>query len=129
MTIRTTRKIVTFTRSFVLAGSNEIFPEGPYVVETDEELLEGLSFPAYRRIITVIHLHPEREFPGRLRIMTIDPMELDAALQRDQIADELPKTNKNNKSAGNEKNAALSEEADIRALERADDEGMIARPK
>lgn len=129
MTVRTTRKIVTFTRPFVLAGSNEIFPEGPYVVETDEKLLEGISFPAYLRVLTVIHLHPERAFPGRLRIMTIDPVELDAALARDQMADELPATNKNNKTAANEKDAALSKEADIRALERADDEGMIARPK
>ena len=83
MTIRTTQKTVTFTRSFTLDGSNEEFPAGAYIVETDEELLEGISFSAYRRILTLIHLHSERKFPGRMRMMTIDPDALEAALVRD----------------------------------------------
>jgi len=84
MTIRTTKKTVNFTRPFSLEGSDEQFPEGTYVIETDEELLEGISFPVYRRILTLIHLHPERKFPGRQRTMTIDPNALDAALARDR---------------------------------------------
>ena len=129
MTIRTTKRTVNFTRPFSLEGSEEQFPEGAYVIETDEELLEGISFPVYRRILTLIHLHPERKFPGRQRTMTIDPNALDAALARDQMANELSITNNKIESAANEKDAALSKEADIRALERADDEGMISRPK
>jgi hypothetical protein len=85
MTIRTTRKTVKFTRPFTLDGSNEEFPEGDYIVETDEELVEGISFPAYRRIATLIHLHSERKFPGRLRTMTLDPKALEAALVRDTM--------------------------------------------
>jgi len=84
MTIRTTQKTVNFTRPFSLEGSDEEFPEGAYVIETDEELLEGISFPVYRRILTLIHLHAERKYPGRQRTMTIDPIALDAALARDQ---------------------------------------------
>jgi hypothetical protein len=89
MRIRTSQKTVNFTRPFILDGSDEEFPEGAYIVETDEELLEGISFPAYRRILTLIHLHAERKFPGRMRTMTIDPNALDAALIRDQ-APEAP---------------------------------------
>ena len=31
---------------------------GEYTIETDEELIEGLSFPAYRRILTLLCLQP-----------------------------------------------------------------------
>jgi hypothetical protein len=86
MTTRTTTKTVTFERPFVLGGSDEVFPEGAYIVETDEELLEGISFPAYRRILTLIHLHAEPRHPGRLRTLTIDPNDLDAALSRDRAS-------------------------------------------
>lgn len=84
MTIRTTQKTVNFTRPFSLEGSKEAFPEGAYIIETDEELLEGISFPVYRRILTLIHLHPERKYPGRQRTMMIVPNALDAALACDQ---------------------------------------------
>ncbi len=43
---RTTRKSVTFSRPFELAGVDEKFEAGTYDVETVEELIEGLSFVA-----------------------------------------------------------------------------------
>jgi hypothetical protein len=58
-------------------------PAGMYAVETDDELLEGLSFPAYRRVATTIFV-PLR--PGDLvsgQVVTIDPLQLDAAEKRD----------------------------------------------
>ncbi|HSR56277.1 MAG TPA: hypothetical protein VLN73_08540 [Alphaproteobacteria bacterium] len=54
MTVRTTKKTVTFVNSFKLGDFEEVLPPGTYDVETDEELLEGLSFHAYRRILTLI---------------------------------------------------------------------------
>ena len=84
MTIRTTRTTVTFKRSFLLSGIDEEQPAGVYDIETDEERLEGLSFPAYRRVLTLIHLHPKTSNPGLSQSMRIDPDELKAALQRDQ---------------------------------------------
>jgi hypothetical protein len=83
MTTRTSEKTVTFGRSFVLGESEEVLPAGAYKVETDEELLEGVSFPVYRRTLTVIHLHPKPDQPGIARSLTIDPNDLDAALQRE----------------------------------------------
>src|SRR5690348_5954080 len=52
MISRTISKTVTFARPFRLDGLNAIQPAGSYVVETDEELLQALSFPAYRRTDT-----------------------------------------------------------------------------
>ena len=83
-TTRTTRTTVTFKKPFVLAGIDEEQPAGVYDIETDDERLEGLSFPAYRRVLTLIHLHPKTSNPGLTQSMRIDPDELQVALQRDQ---------------------------------------------
>ncbi|MGC2855084.1 hypothetical protein ACM64Y_06385 [Novispirillum sp. DQ9] len=83
MTIRTTRETITFKRPFMLAGSEEVLPAGAYRVDIDEELLEGLSFSAYRRVQTMIHLQPDASRPGLSRTLTVQPGELEAALERD----------------------------------------------
>ena len=88
MTICTSQMTVTFRRPFVLSGFDEALPAGTYSVETDEELLEGISFPAYRRVRTLIRLHPRAGHPGLTQTLTIDPNELDAALKRDQAPTE-----------------------------------------
>ena len=49
MTVRTTSRTVTFMHPFNLSGVDEVQPAGTYTVETDEELLQTLSVPAYRR--------------------------------------------------------------------------------
>ena len=86
MTVRTTTRTVTFTRPFMLQGLDEEQPAGSYTVETDEELLEGASVPAYRRIATLIRL-PGR--PGTTALgylVDIDAAELMAALEKDAAA-------------------------------------------
>jgi len=49
MTIRTIRRIISFLRPFYLKGVDRVLPPRDYDVVTDEELIEGLSFSAYRR--------------------------------------------------------------------------------
>src|ERR1700752_2024690 len=56
MTVRTTSRTVTFVHPVSLSGPLEVQPAGTYTVETDEELLEGPSIPAYRRIATLLRL-------------------------------------------------------------------------
>src|ERR1700757_5414838 len=56
MTVRTTSKTVTFMHPFNLSGTGEVQPAGTYTVETDEELLQASSIPAYRRIATLLRL-------------------------------------------------------------------------
>ena len=132
MTVRTSKKTITFERPFVLNGLDEVLPSGAYCVETDEELLEGISFPAYRRISTLIHLHARPGHPGLVRTLTIDPNELDAAVERDRTPAAVPV----DRDAGPKTQPATTqprrEEANgqaIRAIERAEDEGMIVRPR
>lgn len=84
MAVRTTTRTVIFTRPFAIAGIDHALPAGSYEVETDEELLDGMSIPAYKRVLTVIHLHADSGLPGTTQSVTIDPHELDAALQRDR---------------------------------------------
>ena len=83
MTVRTSHKTVTFTQPFSLSALDEVQAAGTYTVETEEELLPGLSFPAWRRIATLIFL-PSR--PGGTfveQVVNIDPLELEAAQARD----------------------------------------------
>lgn len=81
---------MTFGSAFVLGGFDRELPAGAYVVETDEELLEGLSFPAYRRVATLIHLPVTPAHPGRTETLSVDPAALDAALKRDRTDGERP---------------------------------------
>ena len=52
-------------------------------VATDEELIEGLSLPLYRRIATLIFLPADA---GQQSGVDVDPADLAAAHQRDQAA-------------------------------------------
>jgi hypothetical protein len=80
---RTSSRTVTFAHPFVLTGIDGVQPAGTYTVETDEELIEGLSFPVYRRVATVILLPAPAGGPGLFQVATIDPVELDQAAQAD----------------------------------------------
>jgi hypothetical protein len=51
---------------------------------TDEELIEGLSFPAYRRVSTMI-LVPAQSHQA-VEMVTIDPLDLQVAQDRDAVA-------------------------------------------
>jgi hypothetical protein len=88
MTVRTTSKTVTFMHPFNLNGMDKMQPAGTYTVETDEELLQTSSFPAYRRISTLMRL-PARSIGTMLtQIVETNPVELARALERDARLDE-----------------------------------------
>ena len=86
MNTRTSRKTVTFKTPFTLDGVGRRLPAGAYEVVTDEELIEGLSFPAYRRVSTMMLV------PGQLsrsvEMVTVDPLMLAEALAREAPAEE-----------------------------------------
>jgi hypothetical protein len=54
MTTRSRRETITFQHPFRLRGVDRLLPPGAYEVITDEEMIEGLSFPAFRRVATMI---------------------------------------------------------------------------
>jgi len=80
VTIRTSNKTVTFRRPFWLKGVDRMLPPADYRVVTDEELIEGLSFPAYHRVSMVIFVPAPSG--SAIEMVTIDPLELDAALEQ-----------------------------------------------
>ena len=83
MTVRTTRKTLTFTRPFRLTAIDEVQPSGTYTVDTEEEVIDGLSFLASRRVATLIHLPSTSSRVGVTQLVTINPSELEAALRND----------------------------------------------
>ena len=80
MATRTVRKIVTFSNPFSLKGVGRILPAGNYKIITDEEMIEGLSFPVYRRIATMI-LVPT--IMSGIEMLSVDPVDLAEARKRD----------------------------------------------
>ena len=82
MTTRTTEKTVTFNQPFALSNVGESYPPGEYLVATDEEMIEELSFPVWRRSSTMIHIRSG----GTTQVLTIDPQELALLLSRDAEA-------------------------------------------
>jgi hypothetical protein len=91
MQTRSRDRTWTFAQPFWLKGVDRELPAGSYRVATDEELIEGLSFPVYRRVATMLFV-PSRN--GALEMLTIDPAELKAAHERDGAAVETPGTAK-----------------------------------
>ena len=91
MTTRTTKSTVTFARPFILGESGELFPAGRYSIETDEELLEGISFPVYHRTATMMQLDANPSRRGISEVILIDPQQLEAALAADAVAAPLAK--------------------------------------
>ena len=79
--IRTFRQSVTFPHPFAISGLEGDQPAGTYTIETDEELIEGLSFSAYRRTATRIYLPPGPARPGTTEIVPIEPSEIELALK------------------------------------------------
>ena len=85
MTTRFTTKTVVFSRAFVLNETDGEQQPGIYTVETEEEELDVLSISAYRRVSTVMTRYDPQGRRGLVRFVTIDPVELEAALARDTM--------------------------------------------
>ncbi len=83
MLTRTLHTTIVFRRLFVMKGLDRPQPAGTYDVETEELLLEGLSFPAYRRVSTT--MTPRAQAPGTvLQALLVDPAELEKAQAADR---------------------------------------------
>ncbi|MDR3421434.1 MAG: hypothetical protein P4L80_09380 [Xanthobacteraceae bacterium] len=85
MTTRSHSTSVVFGHPFELKGVDRILPPGVYRVVTDEELIEQLSFPAYRRTATMIFVPADSHHGSSVEMVAIDPHELQAAQERDLL--------------------------------------------
>jgi len=79
MATRTKSHTVTFRRPFILDGFERVQAAGSYVVDTEEESMESLLIPAWKRISTVIRLTTL----GATEHLPVDPDQLHEALMRD----------------------------------------------
>lgn len=83
MTTRTTQTIAVFQHAFSLGGVDGDLPAGSYLIETEEERIDALSFVAYRRIATTITLPMIGADSRKRQVVTIDPDDITAARARD----------------------------------------------
>ena len=84
MTQRTSRRSVAFRAPFFIEGVEGVHPAGTYVVDTDEALLEELSFTAYRRVSTSIVIPLPGSSGASYQRHAIAPSALEAAESRDR---------------------------------------------
>jgi len=84
MTIRSRRETVVFRHPFQIRGVDRVLPAGSYEVITDEEMIEGLSFAAFRRVATMIEVPAET---GRaIELISIGSVDLSDAQRLDASA-------------------------------------------
>jgi hypothetical protein len=82
---RSLSKTVAFSKPFQLKGIDRVLPAGDYRVGvTDEELTRACPYPVYRRVATMMFV-PAQSCPS-VEMVTIDPLELQAAQNRDAKA-------------------------------------------
>lgn len=81
MANRISKHVVDFAHAFTLGGIDEIFPPGAYIVETEEEPVEGQAFRTYRAIGSIL----VRPHSGKkaLQFWDIELPSLAAAMERD----------------------------------------------
>ncbi|ABE41060.1 hypothetical protein HUU61_02170 [Rhodopseudomonas palustris] len=88
MTTRTRRETIVFHQPFRLRGIDRELPAGAYDVVTDEELIEGLSFPVFRRVATMITLPCAPPHQNAIEMVAIDPETVRDARQADASANQ-----------------------------------------
>jgi len=86
MTMRSRREAITFLHPFRIKGIDRLLPPGAYQVITDEELIEGLSFPAFRRVATMIMVPAAPPRSSTMEMISIGSVDLSDAQRIDASA-------------------------------------------
>ena len=81
MANRICKHAVDFAYPFTLGGVDETFPAGAYVVETEEEPVQGEAFRTYRAVGSI--LVERRQAKTAPRFWDIELSSLAAAMERD----------------------------------------------
>jgi hypothetical protein len=89
MSTRTRRETVHFRHPFRIKGIDRQLAPGAYEIIADEEMIEGLSFPCFRRVATMIMVPgapPQRSAMEMISISSTDlsdAQRIDAGAPRD----------------------------------------------
>jgi hypothetical protein len=82
MSIRSNNYVARFSAAFLLPGVDQTLPPGEYLIIVDEELIDGVSRIAYRRIDTFIEV-PAAANCSDLQRFRIEHRDLENALRED----------------------------------------------
>lgn len=83
MTIRSRRETVHFKHPFRIKGIDRQLAPGIYEVITDEEMIEGLSFPSFRRVATMIMVPGAPPRNAVMEMISISAIDLSDAQRTD----------------------------------------------
>jgi hypothetical protein len=86
MTTRSRRETVHFKHPFVIKGVDRLLPPGAYEVITDEEMIEGLTFPSFRRVATMIMVPGAAPRHSSVEMISISSVDLSDAQRKDASA-------------------------------------------
>jgi hypothetical protein len=86
MTTRSRRETVHFKHPFRLNGVDRLLSPGAYEVVTDEEMIEGLSFPSFRRVATMIMVAGVAPRKSSMEMFAISSVDLSDAQRSDASA-------------------------------------------
>jgi hypothetical protein len=86
MTTRSRRETVHFQHPFRIKGIDRLLAPGAYEVITDEEMIEGLSFPSFRRVATMIMVPGEASRRSSMEMISIGSIDLSDAQRIDASA-------------------------------------------
>jgi len=86
MTTRSRRETIHFRHPFRIKGIDRELAPGAYEVVTDEEMIEGLSFPCFRRVATLIIVPAAAPHRSGKEMISISPVDLSDARRIDANA-------------------------------------------
>lgn len=92
MVTRTTETAITFRRPFEPSVIDHPLPAGTYRVEFDEEEITGLSFLAFKRSSTLLHVPAVSAISDTHQVIRIELAEFDALIEADRA--DLPAATK-----------------------------------
>ncbi len=81
--MRSTETTITLRHPFRLAALEAAQPAGTYRLVTEEEEIDGLSFVAFRRTATLLHLPALSAAGVTHQVVTVDPLEWAAIVEAD----------------------------------------------
>ena len=83
MALRSTRSTMAFPKPFILSGYSGQLPAGEYEILVEEEVIEGLSFVAYRRTAVFLTIQGKDGQAGWTELRPITWTDLETALGQD----------------------------------------------
>lgn len=86
MTTRSRTETMSFHHPFRIKGVDRTLPAGSYEIVSEDELIEGLSFPCYRRMATFIMAPAAPPLQASMEMIAVAAVDLADAQRVDATA-------------------------------------------